>query len=296
MNVHHLELFYYVARHGGITSAVRKMPYGIQQPAVSSQLLKLEQETGSQLFHRRPFALTEAGRRLFEAIEPFFSKLPNLTEQLSGEGSHGLRLAASHTVLARFLPAVLTQLRKDFTNLRVSLEQASPARAEVMLREDQVDLALTGLYEKPAPGVQTVNLLSVPLALLVHLDSPIQKAEDLAKKLTSTFEIDTPLISLPSEEPLSQLLQRWLAKRRWKWTPRMVVSQLELIQAYVSADFGVGLIVDLPGIKAKKDTRKISLPGLGPMSVGCFYAKKPSPVMRRFLDLARIVAKRALDP
>ena len=37
MNVHHLELFYYVARHGGISRALQYMPYGIQQPAVSGQ-------------------------------------------------------------------------------------------------------------------------------------------------------------------------------------------------------------------------------------------------------------------
>ncbi len=37
MNVHHLELFYFVAKYGGITPAVRQMPYGIQQPAVSGQ-------------------------------------------------------------------------------------------------------------------------------------------------------------------------------------------------------------------------------------------------------------------
>ena len=37
MNIHHLELFYYVARHGGISEAVRNMPYGIQQPAISGQ-------------------------------------------------------------------------------------------------------------------------------------------------------------------------------------------------------------------------------------------------------------------
>ena len=35
MNIHHLELFYYVARHKGIAGAVRNMPYGIQQPAVT---------------------------------------------------------------------------------------------------------------------------------------------------------------------------------------------------------------------------------------------------------------------
>jgi len=40
MNIHHLELFYYVAKHGGIAAAVRKMPYGIQQPAVSGQIAR----------------------------------------------------------------------------------------------------------------------------------------------------------------------------------------------------------------------------------------------------------------
>ena len=47
MNIHHLELFYYIAKHGGI-AAVRNMPYGIQQPAVSGQIAKLEEALGEQ--------------------------------------------------------------------------------------------------------------------------------------------------------------------------------------------------------------------------------------------------------
>ena len=53
LNIHHLELFYYVARHRGISEAVRNMPYGIQQPAVSAQLLQLEDHLGVTLFQRR---------------------------------------------------------------------------------------------------------------------------------------------------------------------------------------------------------------------------------------------------
>lgn len=71
MNVHHLELFYYVARHGGIMEAVRNMPYGIQQPAVSGQLLQLESHLGVKLFRRRPFELLPAGTELYEFIRPF---------------------------------------------------------------------------------------------------------------------------------------------------------------------------------------------------------------------------------
>src|SRR5712672_1311138 len=69
MNIHHLELFYYVARHGGISEAVRNIPYGIQQPAMSGQVIQLEEFLGVTLFHRRPFALTPPGEDLYEFIK-----------------------------------------------------------------------------------------------------------------------------------------------------------------------------------------------------------------------------------
>ncbi len=84
MNIHHLELFYYVAKHEGISNAVRKIPYGIQQPAVSSQIALLEEHIDAPLFHRRPFELTETGRKLYEFVEPFFSNLDKMADDLRG--------------------------------------------------------------------------------------------------------------------------------------------------------------------------------------------------------------------
>ena len=99
MNVHHLELFYYVAKHGGIAGAVRNMPYGIQQPAVSGQVIQLEEFLGVTLFQRRPFALTAAGSDLYEFVKPFFDNLTPMAERLRGGVSQHLRIAASETVL-----------------------------------------------------------------------------------------------------------------------------------------------------------------------------------------------------
>src|SRR3982750_3662283 len=82
MNVHHLELFYYVAKHGGISAAVRRIPYGIQQPAVSGQMGKLEEEVGVKLFERSPFRLTIPGQKLFAHVQPFFENLGPLAAQL----------------------------------------------------------------------------------------------------------------------------------------------------------------------------------------------------------------------
>ena len=84
MNIHHLELFYYVARHGGIMPAVRNIPYGIQQPAVSCQIAQLEEFFGVTLFQRRPFALTAEGEKLFEFIQPFFANLDKMASRNPG--------------------------------------------------------------------------------------------------------------------------------------------------------------------------------------------------------------------
>ncbi len=123
MNVHHLELFYYVAKHGGISEAVRNMPYGIQQPAISGQVIHLEEFLGVTLFHRRPFALTPQGQELFDFIKPFFENLTPMAEKLRGGVSQHLRIAASETVLRNFLPKVLQELRQKFPKLKVTLRE-----------------------------------------------------------------------------------------------------------------------------------------------------------------------------
>src|SRR4051794_28347070 len=111
MNVHHLELFYYVAKHGGITSAVRRIPYGIQQPAVSKQIVQLEEFLGVTLFQRRPFKLTPAGARLYEFIQPFFSNLDAIASELQGGTARSIRIGASVIVLRDHMPALLQSLR-----------------------------------------------------------------------------------------------------------------------------------------------------------------------------------------
>src|SRR5204863_7156301 len=84
MNIHHLELFYYVARHGGVSAAARRIPYGIQQPAISAQIIQLEDHLGTTLFHRPPFQLTKAGEELFRFIEPFFGGIEEMGRKLRG--------------------------------------------------------------------------------------------------------------------------------------------------------------------------------------------------------------------
>src|SRR5437763_16801180 len=114
MNIHHLELFYFVAKHGGIAAAVRNIRYGIRQPAVSGQITKLEESLGTKLFQRRPFALSPSGLELFEFIKPFFDNIEIVGEKLRQNKSPQLRLATPSIVLHDYVPELRQKLRNKF--------------------------------------------------------------------------------------------------------------------------------------------------------------------------------------
>ena len=295
MNVHHLELFYFVAKFEGITEAVRNMPYGIQQPAVSGQISKLEKFLGVKLFQRRPFALTPAGEELYDFIYPFFSRLDQMTERLRGEESHHLRLAASAAALTHHLPEVLQALRAEFPTLRLTLRELHNPDIEVALRKMEADVAIAILHRKSTPGLQSVKLIDIPLAIAVPASSPINKFRDLTA-LAAGGLIQHPLIALPRIEPASQLFQQGLTARNLRWEPSMEVSELGLIQNYVAKGFGFGIAVDIPGAVWPDGVKKIPLPkDFPPLTIGALHTGDLKTVAKRFIGLAGEQANTLLD-
>jgi DNA-binding transcriptional LysR family regulator len=295
MNVHHLELFYFVAKFEGITEAVRNMPYGIQQPAVSGQISKLEKFLGVKLFQRRPFALTPAGEELYDFIYPFFSRLDQITERLRGEESHHLRLAASAAALTHHLPEVLQALRAEFPTLRLTLRELHNPDIEVALRKMEADVAIAILHRKSTPGLKSVKLIDIPLAIAVPASSPINKFRDLTARAAGGL-IQHPLIALPRIEPASQLFQQGLTARNLRWEPSMEVSELGLIQNYVAKGFGFGIAVDIPGAVWPDEVKKIPLPkDFPPLTIGALHTGDLKTVAKRFIGLAGEQANTLLD-
>lgn len=280
MNLHHLEIFYYVARHGGISAAVRKFPYGIQQPAVSSQILQLESSLGTRLFHRRPFQLTPEGERLFAFVEPFFGNIGRIAREIQGVSAKFIRVGSSGPALQHHLPAVLENLRKTIPELKLHLLEASAPQLTNALKEGEIDLAVTTLHEPSSDGLRTRQLLKLPLALLLPRKNRIRCAEELWKRDT----IDDPLISLPADEPIATNFQHGLHKLGVEWAPAIVVSSLDLIETYVAKGFGIGVSVNLPGVGEPAGVRRIPLPRFEPLTVGVVWRGSPTPLMGALID------------
>lgn len=287
MNIHHLELFYYVARYGGIAAAVRAIPYGIQQPAVSGQMARLEESLGVTLFHRRPFALTPAGEALQAYIEPFFSGLDGVAAKIRGETRPQLRIAAPAVVLSDYLPGVLQRIRGSFPEFRLNIHETGRDETERLLEAGEIDLAIAVIDKKPRAGLHCRVLAELPLVLLVPCKSPMASAAEF----WGLDKIEETLIAFPPSEPASILFQRGLAARGVEWFGGIEVNSMRLIEHYVASGFGIGLGIAVPGASASPEVRRIPLEDFPKLTVGVVWIGKLSPIARHFLDEAEVQAR-----
>lgn len=280
MNIHYLELFYHVARHGGISAAVRRMPYGIQQPAVSSQVLKLEEDLGVKLFQRQPFRLTEAGQELLAFIRPFFDNLDAVGLSLRKGAAPQLRIGAAELVLREHLPAVVQRVKREHPGVRLALRSGFQPEIELWLEEGVIDLAVMPRREKLPAHTRARSLLTLPLVLLVNRKSRVKAAADFWKRGAPA----EPLIGLPATETISVLFQRGLQRLGVDWPVVIEASSMESVTHYAAGGHGVGVGVAVPGATMHPEVRMLPLENFERLELMAMWRGKPTALMQAVLD------------
>jgi DNA-binding transcriptional LysR family regulator len=292
MNIHHLELFFYVAKHHGISAASRHMPYGVQQPAISGQMTQLEKSLGLALFYRRPFGLTPAGTKLFAEIEPFFGRLRDLPAQLRGHTDQRLRLAAPAQILRDYLPGILAKYKRQSPDFGLTLHDVNQIGAEDLLRRREIDLAITELEGRPAAFIESCELARLPLVLLTPKRTPLRSLKDVFKRGKPRER----LISLPAHEVISKQFQAGLKKLGHTWPAAIEVSSIDLIDTYASLGFGIGVSVAVPGRKRDRGLRHITLPGFPQLAVSALWAGDLTSLAASFLAEVKKIAGKVTIP
>ena len=270
--------------------AVRNIPYGIQQPAVSGQVAQLEEFLGVTLFQRRPFALTVEGEKLYKFIYPFFSTVDKMTTELQGGQARHLRIGASTIVLRDHVPDLLQSVRKKFPGLKVSLREGYRAQLEALLQRDEIDVAVTLIEKKSPAGFNSLTLLELPMVLLVEKSSSITSADQLWKH----DKIQEPLILLPPSEALSKAFLSRLEELGVEWFPSIEASSVDLVEIYVTRGLGIGMSVAVPKQELSPNVRALPLPGFPPAVIGAIWRGKSTPLLKAFLDEAQARAKSLL--
>lgn len=283
MNIHHLELFYYVARHGGIAEAVRNMPYGIQQPAVSAQILQLEDHLGVSLFQRRPFCLTPAGDKLYRFIQPFFDNVENVAEEIRGGAAELVRIGASDIILRDHLPDIIQRIRHQFPSTKLILRSGYQPDLVQWMQKQELDLALTLLDKNIPSPFQSVPIIRLPLVLIVSRKHKMRDPEELWKQK----RITEPLLCLPPNEMICRNFQEGLRSRGVEWKVTIELSSLELIEAYVENEYGFGVGLELPGRTFSRRVRVFPLGGFPQVDFGLIWQGKPTPFLKALMQEAQ---------
>lgn len=287
MNIHHLELFYYVAKHGGISEAVRNMPYGIQQPAISGQVIQLEEFLGVTLFHRRPFSLTPPGKELFDFIKPFFDNLTPMAEKLQGGISQHLRIAASEIMLRDHLPPMLQELQQQFPKLKVTLREGYDPEVINWLQQQEIDLAVCLLGARPPAGINVIPMFKMPLVLLVPKRSKLASAQELWQR----DRIEDSLITVPSNEPIRRAFQEGLARLKVDWFSGIEVSTVEMVQTYVANGYGIGVTVRVPKMKYHPQVRLLPLEGFEAVTFGVLWQGRRTVLLEALFKILEKAAR-----
>jgi LysR family transcriptional regulator, transcriptional activator of nhaA len=157
LNYRHLEYFWHVAREGGVTAASRLLHVG--QPAISSQIHKLERALGEKLFVRtgRKMVLTEVGRVVFGYADEIFSlgrDLKDAVDGLPGRGPLRLTVGVVDSLPKLMAHRLVMPALAEFEHLRLELTSGLPDGLFAALAVHNLDLVLS---DSPLPATVDVK-------------------------------------------------------------------------------------------------------------------------------------------
>jgi LysR family transcriptional regulator, transcriptional activator of nhaA len=260
LNYKHLHYFWTVAREGSVTAAAEKLH--VSQPAVSTQLGKLEAALGHKLFERsgRALVLTAEGRVVQKYADEIFSLGRELTDTLEGrlEGK-ALRLVVG---LADSIPKLVA-----YQLLGPAFELEQPARLVVLedvperllgaLATQDLDLVLSDMPIPPNLSVQGYNHLLGESAIAIF------GRADIAEPLRAGFpaSLDGAPFLMPTRGyVLRRSLDDWFTAVGVR--PRTVAEMSDSALVRVFGEGGAGLFA-APAIIAHEVCRRFDVVLLG---------------------------------
>lgn len=296
------ELFLRVCEAGGLSAASRFGKTGISQPALSAQMMTLEQHLGKKLFQRKPFELTAEGKLFLDEALLMRARMSLIRDSLGDESERPLRIAASDVVIRDHLPRLLKQIDAA-TRTRLILHEAQSQDLAGLVRNGDVDLAI-GLLSRHAPSGASplVEIIGeIPILLLVppsHASS-VKSWDDFVRMHRRGEKLG--LVGLSHANLMMRHITTSLRRVGIEWNTTLEVSSIGHVAPYVDLDFGFGFGFgfgfDIAGAGKNKTKDAIIQPPskiLPPLNLVVWQGETLNSSAARLLDLIRLYTQQLL--
>jgi len=241
VSIRQLKAFLAVARLRSFTRAAENLL--ITQQGLSLMIQELEKQFGGRLFDRttRRVSLTAAGRQLVVVAGDAVSSLEGAASsinQLSTTAARTLSVAATPFIAATLMPEACMRFRKRHPDVTVRVIDVERGQIQALIEAGAADLGF-GIFLKPAGNLHRRVIFRCEM---VCLSKAVAKAPRRRKKAMPRLDwadlAGTPLIGLPADNSVQQLVDAHLAPASPIDEERLVHNNIPTILGMVEAGFG----------------------------------------------------------
>jgi LysR family transcriptional regulator for metE and metH len=240
IDIKYLRLIETVATEGSLSGAAKKL--FLTQSALSHQLKEVEQQMGTEAFHRvnKKLVITPAGnivlaaaRRILPLVEDVDVELKKYTSGETGQ----LRLCTECYTCYHWLPTIIKKFSSAYPNIDIEIITENITEPLKLVRTGKVDLALVHRVERDNT-IEYVELFKDELVLVVSSRHPLaQESNIMAKDFA-----DQVLITHSAKGERSLIFQETIIPAGIEVRKIVYVQLTEAVIEMVKAGIGIAVL------------------------------------------------------
>lgn len=243
MNTSQLKYFLSAAKTLSFSETAKE--FYMSQPAISHQIVELEQELGTTLFVRssRGVQLTKAGELFLDDAKRFLDMAETSKERLmtlNATGHSRLSIGYLASPCKYFLPDVINRFRKNYPQVEISLHRLDALSVISSMGTDQLDIYFSLIEDlKHFKNYHIRKIHQDPYCLICREDHPCMNnfRIDYDKLATEPFLMFDPDKSAYMSHQIYQVC------KELNFTPRIVQKFSSMEEVLFAAESGLGITI-----------------------------------------------------
>jgi DNA-binding transcriptional LysR family regulator len=259
MTLAQLRTFLTAARHMSFSRAAEELH--LTQPAVSAQIVALENALKTKLFDRsgRRLLLTDAGKLALSAADDILRRIDQFEGELADlltPGAGTLKIGASHVVGIYLLPAILAEFRTKYPGAEVVVRVDTRHKVVEMVLRGELDLAVIA---EGAPESDE-RLATKPIARdrLVLIAPPNHPLAEVGV-VTPEELTELPFVAPAPDSASAETLFQQLRAEGIALKPVIEMGNVGAVKHAVESGLGISIISHLAVERELESGRLISL-------------------------------------